>query len=464
MPPTFQPLTEQQYQSARSAGFSHDQILQNEQIRKSGTDTPQAPSPKVGLLQKIGSVGKSAFDFVTGAEQGLGQDIASAATAKQASNAQQVATDNNSKYVSTLVAGKKNAEAMGNDTSHWDNQLKTYQPKNGTEVANSISPALAKSNLQIAGDAGGTALDVLSAGTYGAAKTAAMKTGELVLKGGTPTVISAAGLLPKALAERSAAKTAAKVAEDVSPKLTTQKTAEALASGGAKKTPILGKIKLIPSDYIKGVADTVQKYVPKFSSMKTYADKLNAVRAAVNTEAEKLKSDVIQHGADRIYSFKELGAKMNAVEKPIAIKSDTVLARQFDLAKKAALQIAQKAGGKISNLLDARKEFDGLVQKEFPHLWDKENAPMRAAITGMRNTMNDFIAHNLPEVGFRDSLSTQSKMLHAVDNLSEKAAGEVGTTRVGRALNLVKEHPVVTGALGLYGANELLKRATGIGL
>lgn len=46
---TFQPLTPEQYQSARSAGFSADQIIQNEQTRKSSVPAapaaPAAPAP-----------------------------------------------------------------------------------------------------------------------------------------------------------------------------------------------------------------------------------------------------------------------------------------------------------------------------------------------------------------------------------------------------------------------------------
>ncbi len=56
-PQGYQPLTPQQYQAARAAGFSPQKILQNEQVRKSQTNVPQPLAPKVGLGQKILNAG-----------------------------------------------------------------------------------------------------------------------------------------------------------------------------------------------------------------------------------------------------------------------------------------------------------------------------------------------------------------------------------------------------------------------
>lgn len=52
-PTGFTPLTPEQYQKARQSGFSHDQIIQNEQRRKSESpQTPSAPKDDRGLFQK----------------------------------------------------------------------------------------------------------------------------------------------------------------------------------------------------------------------------------------------------------------------------------------------------------------------------------------------------------------------------------------------------------------------------
>lgn len=251
----------------------------------------------------------------------------------------------------------------------------------------------------------------------------------------------------------SAEKVAQQTLEAVTPKLTAKETADAIATRGGTKTGLLGTIKANVDPVIKKVADTVAKYVPDFNPKATFTENVNATRNTVYKMADELKQNVISSGKDIIYPFQELAGKMNAVEKPIAIKSDATLNNQFTLAKNAALKIAKQAGGKISDLLDARKEFDSLVQKQFPNLYDKANAPMRSAITSMRNVMNDFIADKLPDVAYKDSLSAQSNLFTAIDNMSEKAAEEVNTNVLQRGANVVKNHPLASGlgAAALYG-------------
>lgn len=251
----------------------------------------------------------------------------------------------------------------------------------------------------------------------------------------------------------SAEKAAQATLEAVSPKLTAKETADAIASRGGTKTGLLGTIKANIDPALKKVSDAVSKYVPDFNPKATFTENVNATRSAVYKMADDLKTQVVNSGKDVIYPFKELASKMNAVEKPIAIKSDTTLNNQFTLAKNAALKVAKESGGKISDLLDARKSFDALVQKQFPNLYDKANAPMRSAITSMRNVMNDFIADKLPDVAYKDSLSAQSNLFTAIDNMSEKAAGEVNTNVLQRAASTVENHPIVSGlgAAALYG-------------
>lgn len=246
----------------------------------------------------------------------------------------------------------------------------------------------------------------------------------------------------------SAEKTARGVLDMISPKLTAKETAEAVAKRGTTKSSVLGRISLNPDSYMQKVADSVKKNVPDFNPSKTVSENLNATRNAVYGMADALKQKVIESGKNVIYPFKQLASKMDAVEKPIVIKSDTVLDKQFDLAKDAAMKIVQKNGGTVSSLLDSRKEFDALVQKQFPNLYEKENAPMRDAITAMRGVMNDFISDQLPDVEFKNSLTEQSHLFTAIDNMAEKAAQEVNTNTLERGASFIKNHPVVSGLGG----------------
>ena len=282
-----------------------------------------------------------------------------------------------------------------------------------------------------------TAADILTAGTYG---KAALGLKTLKLGKAVPSVIAGAEKIGEKvttrLGARSAQKANTKIVEIVSPKLTAKETGEQVAKLGTTKTGLFGKIALKVDPYVQKVADTVQKYVPKFNPRKTISENLNATKDSVKQIAIELKDAVIKSGKDKLYTFKELASKMDSVVKPIVIKSDAVLSRQFNLAKEAALKIARQKGGKVSNLLDARKAFDDLVEKEFPNLYDNASKPMRAAITSMRDVMNDFIAENVEDVAFKESLKIQRQLFRAIENMAEKiAAGpvkEIGTTALKR--------------------------------
>lgn len=228
----------------------------------------------------------------------------------------------------------------------------------------------------------------------------------------------------------------------VSPSLSSAQMAKKVAKQGVSKSAISGKITSLTgnSDHIIGQA--VIDHVPNFNELKTFSEKLNATRDTVNAMAEKLKQDVAQSGRDIIYPFRELAAKMSAAEEPISLKG-TPFEKQIVPIKQAALQIAQEEGGTISSLLEARKRFDQLVEKTYPNLWDKENAPMRGAISSIRNTMNNFIEDKLPAGnGFKENLRQQNLLYRAIDNLAPKTVKEIGTNRVSR---FARRHPVISG-------------------
>lgn len=239
------------------------------------------------------------------------------------------------------------------------------------------------------------------------------------------------------------------VVADVAPELSGKAAVGAAAKGGVQKSGILGTIGKTTTTADRNIAQAVVENVPDFAKLNTFAEKLNATRDAVYSMADKLKQQVIESGKDRIYPFQELAKAIDGVEMPFAIKSDAILERQFNLAREAALKIAQEKGGTISSLFDARKEFDQLVEKQFPTLYDRANAPMRDAITGVRTAMNDFIENHLPEGSdFKKSLLQQSRLFRAIDNMAPKAVKEVGSNRFSR---FAGRHPRTSGLLK-YGA------------
>lgn len=71
---TFQPLSPEQYQKARSAGFSPDQIIQNEKRRKGemSASIPQEPAPHQGFLSKVGHGALNVLNQIESPFAGIG--------------------------------------------------------------------------------------------------------------------------------------------------------------------------------------------------------------------------------------------------------------------------------------------------------------------------------------------------------------------------------------------------------
>ncbi len=230
----------------------------------------------------------------------------------------------------------------------------------------------------------------------------------------------------------------------ISPKLTPTEKETAVAAGRGKTSGIFNKIKVEADKKTQDAAKVVSGIVKKG---KTFTENINNVREALSQKAEDLKNKIAK--SDVSYAFKDLNARLRNVEKPISIKSDTTLSKQFDLVRDAFMKIAKEGKGTISSLLDARKNFDALIEKEFPNLFDKENAPMRNAVTSMRNEINSFIEENAPNAGYKKSLREQSLMYHAIDNLATKAKSEVETNAISR---FAQRNPRASTAIGTAAA------------
>lgn len=261
--------------------------------------------------------------------------------------------------------------------------------------------------------------------------------------------------LSKQITEHGNAKASQEALDIVNPKLTAKETEQALAEGRGKGGGFFSKTKITPDKRTIEVAESVKGLVRKGASG---AENISSVKNALSEEASKLKTQI--EAVDHPYSFKELNSKLNSVEKPLTVKSDATLSRQFDLTKDAMMKIAEKNGGKISSLLDTRKEFDALIEKEFPNLYEKENAPMRNAVTSMRNAVNDFIEENLPKnVSFKNSLRKQSLYYDAIDNIAGKSVGETTSTGAERLGKAIKKHPVgaaITGATAVEAGRKII--------
>lgn len=254
------------------------------------------------------------------------------------------------------------------------------------------------------------------------------------------------------------------ILDTVAPKLTAGESAKALSTRGTVTKGLLRETQIAPDPYMAKVADSVKANVPKFNPSKPLLHNITQVQTVVSSMAKKLKQAVMDGGANRIYPKKQLISILRKLEKPDLIASDNTLNNVYDRLIKRVEGLADKNGGKVSNLLDLRQEFDQLVRRQYPNLYSSDTlTPMRQAVKDIRTAITDFTAQNLPEgTGLKESLLTQHHLLTAIENMSEKATKgatkEIGTNALTR---FAGRHPVIRGLVksGTRAAVE----GTGIG-
>ena len=253
------------------------------------------------------------------------------------------------------------------------------------------------------------------------------------------------------------------VLETVAPKLSSRETAEAIAKRGTSNQGVLRKTVINPDARVQAIADTVKTHVPTFNPSKGILYNIQETQKVVTDMAKTLKEAVIKGGKDRIFSFKEISSRLSKLEKPLLVASDTTLKNAYKRVQTKALEIIKEKGGKVSNLLDARQEFDAFIQKQFPDLYKSERlTPMRQAIKDIRQAITDFTAENLPgELGLRESLLTQHQLIKAIENMSEKAVGEATEIGSNVLTRIGDKHPIIKGALKT--GSKALIEGTGIG-
>ncbi len=265
------------------------------------------------------------------------------------------------------------------------------------------------------------------------------------------------------LAKRAEKKLTQTAVQALTPKMTARETEEAVARGlgtvkGGKAAVDMTKDKNF-MEMVGATRDLVKG--------KSAIEDTNAVRSALKSEATDLENKV--KVVQQPVSSKGVKTWLDSIQKPIEIESDASQSKKFDLTKSTLMKIVDKNLGENSNvgsLLKSRKEFDDLVQKEFPNLYDRENAPFRNAVKSMRDALNNDIEANLPDgFGYKESLKKQRMFYDAIDNLSSQAPKEIkGTATWGQRHPVLKNVGYGVGAYGALEANKVLKDNTGVGV
>ena len=407
----FTPLTEQQYNNAIKAGYTHDQIIQFEQQRKQEalaqdkTDLQNWQSPPVETfghqLQNIG----------LGAVKGL------MGTAQSATNIIGPITN---RIAAPLTKGLSKV---------------TNQPK---RVQTNLQQTIPQSWQ--------TTTNPTQKIGYGLEQV-----GEMLIpigEGGKAAV--------SAIDE--AGKSVTKLAEVGQEQLTKKGEIVAKEAGKIETKGLFKRVvqKVTPRDLERGQA---LKDIG-VSAYDAFDKQISKINEGITKEADQLREGLKQSKAT--WSWKNLKGTIDAIDKPHLLSGD--LEKAFNKTLNVVMDKAQMADKNLSGLLDVRQAFDREVEKQYPNLYNSETmTAIKQAVLKTRAAINDMIEKALPEGktalgdSFKNSLKKQNLLFEAKTNIAEKAPklGE-SASRIGKSIKYVKNHPVST-LLGGYGTEKLIE-------
>ena len=173
----------------------------------------------------------------------------------------------------------------------------------------------------------------------------------------------------------------------------------------AEKDPLTGNIK--GETQIKNgeaVANEIKTTAQKVRSEMQSLDKQDIADG-------KITLDKNGKATKGIWSDSELVKQLYQTEDPLSIKSTDALTENLD---NSVYRLAHDAPKTREGLLDLRQDFDGLVRKDYPNLYNGDMTPTRIKIQNMRENLNAFTEQQLPEDStFRADLMKQHYLLIA---------------------------------------------------
>lgn len=201
-----------------------------------------------------------------------------------------------------------------------------------------------------------------------------------------------------------------------------------------KGTGIFKRSEILPTDQELRMEKAISS-IPEVKSTNTFQQNYNIIKEANTKEAQLLEKQISEN--DFIIPKKEIKARLvqaknSLAESPLVTGDAEKMAEKL-LAK--ANQLVDKNTGTGSGILKARKEYDSWVMSQKPKAFDAtaENA-FTLANREIRKTFNNILDEKAIDVKVKESLSKQSSLYNAMDNIAPKAAIEADTA-IGRAYN-----------------------------
>lgn len=155
-----------------------------------GASTPP-PAPAPSIMDRIGGAAKAVGSFLTGNEQGFGNEMAASIGAPAAQTQADTLNAQHQATIHSAIALSQSLKAAGKDSSKTDAFIQEMQGQAPHQVSD-VLPAVNDTNGQVLGNAGGVALDTLTAGTLakGAKSFGLVKSATAAAEKATPTLAS----------------------------------------------------------------------------------------------------------------------------------------------------------------------------------------------------------------------------------------------------------------------------------
>lgn len=469
----YQPLTEQQYNSAVQAGFKPDQIIAMEKQRKQ-QNTPAAPN----YFQRVASdYSQAGQDITSGIQEGANQYNQGVTQANSADQNQNPV--GNIKGELNAVGGLARAglRTVGGVASAAFAPI-TEAPivKQGLEAAGGLISKIPGVNTlaQKASDfsqqhpeVSKDIKNITDIATLGVGSGAAKPLAEAAEQGGASLIKSGAAAIDA---------NQFKFAQDLIKPIDTKTTKLAQVGRTTEAGGLFKKDIVTPTaNEVESAKEVAQ--VPGIAPSNTYQKNFNLIRDYNAQQAKQLESDVAQY--DFAIPRKEVMSKLKDAASSLA-DSPLIVGEAEKTAQKllsGAKKFIDQNPGTGSGLLKARKEFDQWVLSQKPKAFDakSENA-FTVANRAIRDALNTTLDESATNLGVKDSLKKQFALYRAMDEVEPKAAEEANTVfgralqRIGQALGtrnkLVQTLAAATG-IGVFGAAATyalpLTLATGAG-
>lgn len=240
------------------------------------------------------------------------------------------------------------------------------------------------------------------------------------------------------------------------PKFTPTQEQAAKEAGRVFKTTF-GKVKLQPSPKDIEVAESVKNLRLTGNPFKN----INKIRNEIKDVDSQVQVGLSKN--DTIFNLKQLRSQILKVkeESRVVFGTDKSLERTYTSVVDEMVRQANKNQKNLSGLLRARKNFDRIIEKKFPNIFNNltTDAPRTNAVLDTRRAVNDFIANKLPQGNeFKMLLKKENLMFEAIKNIAAKSP-RLGTSAVGRFL----KRPIVKGAGLVAGGGlgvETIRRLT----